>query len=230
MEKQGGRRYGKNHEIRDSRKKRVSSDGKGGKPDYTKKQIWKPGNMLYPVPAVLVTVTDGAGNDNVFTVAWAGTVCSDPPMVSISVRRSRFSYEMLVRTREFVLNLTTEELAEAADYCGVRTGRHEDKFAAMGLTKAKASRVHAPLILESPVNIECRVTRILELGSHDLFLAEVESVSVAEALVDADGRLDLSKARLAAYSHGNYHVLGRTLGSFGYSVRKKQATPAKRTD
>ena len=188
-----------------------------------KKQVWKPGNLLYPVPAVLITVSDGEGHDNLFTAAWTGTVCSDPAMVSVSVRKSRYSYGMLVRSREFIINLTTEALVRAADYCGVRSGREEDKFATMHLTKVPGTAVGVPAILESPVNIECRVTQILELGSHDLFLARVEAVTVAETLLDASGRLNLEKAGLAAYSHGNYYALGRRLGSFGFSVRKKEA-------
>ena len=124
------------------------------------KQTWKPGNMLYPLPAVMVSVTDGEGNDNIITVAWAGTVCTNPPMVSISVRPSRFSYDMICKTKEFVLNLTTEELAYATDYCGVRSGRDVDKFQELHLTKEKADHVKAPMIGESPVNIECKVKTV----------------------------------------------------------------------
>ena len=145
---------------------------------------FKPGNMLYPLPAVLVSVTDGKGNDNVFTVAWTGTVCSDPPMVFISVRPSRYSYQMIKDTGEFVINLTTESLARATDFCGVRSGRDVDKFAEMHLTKLAADKVKAPLIKESPVRIECRVTQELELGSHVMFIAKVESVSVDDAYMD----------------------------------------------
>ena len=145
---------------------------------------FKPGNMLYPLPAVLVSVTDGKGNDNVFTVAWTGTVCSDPPMVFISVRPSRYSYQMIKDTGEFVINLTTESLARATDFCGVRSGRDVDKFTEMHLTKLAADKVKAPLIKESPVRIECRVTQELELGSHVMFIAKVESVSVDDAYMD----------------------------------------------
>lgn len=137
------------------------------------KETWKAGNMLYPLPAVLVSVTDGQGRDNLITVAWAGTVCTNPPMVSISVRPSRFSYEMLKNTGEFVINLTTEKLAYATDYCGVISGRDVDKFKELNLTREKADYVKAPLIAESPVNIECRVKQIIKLGSHDMFLANV---------------------------------------------------------
>ena len=140
------------------------------------KETWKPGNMLYPLPAVMVSVTDGQGNDNIITVAWTGTICTNPPMVYISVRPSRYSYEMLKKTGEFVINLTTEELAFATDYCGVRSGRDVDKFKEAHLTKEPAQFVKAPMIKESPVSIECRVTEVKELGSHHMFLAEVLAV------------------------------------------------------
>lgn len=185
------------------------------------KQIWEPCSILSPVPAVLVTVRGKSGQDNVLTIAWCGTVCSSPAMVSISVRKERFSYEMLRESGEFVINLVTEELTRAADYCGVRSGKNEDKFRTSGLTKEPASKVSAPLIAESPVNIECRVKEVLELGSHDLFLAEVLSVDVDEKLLDERGRLMLERAGLVAYAHGQYFPLGETIGSFGYSVKKK---------
>lgn len=140
------------------------------------KETWKSGNMLYPLPAVMVSVTDGQGNDNIITVAWTGTICTNPPMVYISVRPSRYSYEMLKKTGEFVINLTTEELAFATDYCGVRSGRDVDKFKEAHLTKEPAQFVKAPMIKESPVSIECRVTEVKELGSHHMFLAEVLAV------------------------------------------------------
>ncbi len=185
------------------------------------KQLWKAGNMLYPLPVVLVSVTDGQGHDNLITVAWTGTVCSDPPMLSISVRRERYSYGMLQATGEFVVNLTTEKLARATDFCGVRSGRDVDKFACLGLTKEKASQVEAPLLAESPVNIECRVTEQKALGSHDLFLAKVLCVHADEAYMDAAGRFDLARAKPIVYDHGSYYGLGRALGHFGYSVKKK---------
>ena len=137
------------------------------------KQTWKAGNMLYPIPAVMVSVTDGAGQDDIITVAWTGTICTNPPMVYISVRPSRFSHHMLMETGEFVINLTTEKLTRATDYCGVRSGRAVDKFKETGLTREKAEFVKAPMIRESPVSIECRVTEVKKLGSHDMFLAEV---------------------------------------------------------
>lgn len=184
------------------------------------KQSWKPGNMLYPVPAVLVTCQDKEGNDNVLTVAWAGTICSDPAMLSISVRKERYSHHMIKESGEFVVNLTTEALMRATDYCGVRSGRDEDKFKAMDLTKGSAGKVKAPIIMESPVNIECRVKQVLELGTHDLFIAEVVNVQISEEYMDEKGSFHLNDADLLAYSHGEYYKLGKKLGTFGCSVRK----------
>ena len=185
------------------------------------KQEWKPGNMLYPLPAVMVSVTDGKGRDNIITVAWAGTVCTNPPMVSISVRPERFSYHMIKETGEFVINLTTEELAYAADYCGVRSGKDEDKFARMKLHKEKASKIQPPMIQESPVNLECRVKKVEELGSHHMFLAEVVAVHADESYMNAKNKFQLFKAKPMVYSHGSYYGLGKLLGTFGYSVKKK---------
>lgn len=185
------------------------------------KQYWKPGNMLYPVPAVMVTCQRAGEKPNIITIAWAGTVCSDPAMVSISVRRERYSHAIIRDTGEFVINLTTRRLVKAADYCGVRSGRDVDKFAETGLTPCASQTVCCPGIAESPVNIECRVTQIKQLGSHDLFLAAVLGVCVEDALLDASGRLHLDNSGLAVYSHGSYYELGRQLGSFGYSVKKK---------
>lgn len=188
------------------------------------KQSWKPGNMLYPVPAVLVSCRDKKGNDNVLTVAWAGTICSDPAMLSISVRKERYSYSMIKESGEFVVNLTTKELVRATDYCGVKSGREEDKFAAAGLTKGEAEKINAPIIMESPVNLECRVVNVLELGSHDMFLAEVVNVQVSDEYMDEKGGFHLNDANLLAYSHGEYYALGEKLGTFGYSVRKQAST------
>ena len=184
------------------------------------KQTWKPGNMLYPLPAVMVSVTDGEGNDNIITVAWAGTVCTNPPMVSISVRPSRFSYDMLCKTKEFVLNLTTEELAYATDYCGLRSGRDVDKFQQLHLTKEKADHVKAPMIGESPVNIECKVRKIEKLGSHHMFLADVVAVHADEAYMDKNKKFQFNQSHPIVYSHGEYLGLGKKLGTFGYSVKK----------
>ena len=192
------------------------------------KQIWKPGNMLYPLPAVMVSAGDREGNANILTIAWTGTVCTNPPMVYISVRPERYSYHMIEESGEFVINLTTERLARAADYCGVRSGRDVDKWKECGLTKKKASTLkYAPAVKEAPVNIECRVVRIEKLGSHHMFLAEVTAVQAEEAYLDEKGRLDLNSTGLIAYSHGEYLGLGEKIGTFGYSVRKKSAEPQR---
>lgn len=186
-----------------------------------KKQTWKAGNMIYPLPAVMVSVTDGEGKDNILTVAWTGTVCTNPPMAYISVRPSRYSYDMIKKTGEFVINLTTEELAYATDFCGVRSGRDIDKFEHLHLTKMKASKVQTPMIGESPVNIECRVREVKELGSHTMFLADVLAVHAAEDLMDETGRFHLNQADILVYSHGEYKgIKENTLGTFGYSVKK----------
>lgn len=187
--------------------------------------------MVYPLPAVLVTCRDKTGRDNVLTIAWTGTVCSDPAMTYISVRPSRYSYEMIKETGEFVINLTTRELAKATDYCGVRSGRDVDKFEAMHLTKEKADVVNVPMIAESPVNIECKVTEVKALGSHDMFLAKVVAVHADEAYMDENGKFSLEAADPIAYSHGTYFTLGEKLGTFGYSVKRpapvRKATPKK---
>lgn len=187
-----------------------------------KKQVWKPGNMLYPVPAVMVSCAKPGQKPNIITVAWAGTICSDPVMLSISVRKERFSHEIISETGEFVVNLTTKDLCRAADFCGVRSGRDVDKFKEMKLTPLKSSRISAPGIAESPVNIECRVVEVKELGSHDMFIARVEAVTVDERFMDESGRFKLDDARLVAYSHGEYFELGEKIGKFGFSVAKRQ--------
>ncbi|MGN0399313.1 MAG: flavin reductase family protein [Blautia sp.] len=189
---------------------------------------WRPGNMLYPLPAVLVTVADENGKDNIITVAWAGTVCTNPPMVSISVRPERYSYAILCETREFVINLTTEKMAFATDYCGVKSGRDVDKFKEMKLTREQASHVGAPLIKESPVSIECRVREIQELGSHSLFLADVLAVHVESDYMDEKGKFDLAKAQPMVYSHGEYYGIGKKLGTFGYSIKKRRKKKQKK--
>ncbi|MBP3351836.1 MAG: flavin reductase family protein [Lachnospiraceae bacterium] len=184
------------------------------------KQLWKPGNMLYPLPVVMVSVADKEGRNNIITIAWAGTICSNPPMVSISVRPERYSYNILKETGEFVINLTTKDLTYATDYCGVKSGRDVDKFKEMGLTALPGKEVKAPLIAESPVNIECKVTQVIPLGSHDMFLAEVVAVHVDEKYMDEKGKFHLDKAEPIAYSHGDYLATGELLGTFGYSVKK----------
>lgn len=186
------------------------------------KQTWKPGNMLYPLPAVLITSRNKEGKDDICTVAWTGTVCSDPAMVSISLRKSRLSYEYISETGVFVINLTTERLAHAADFCGVRSGRDLDKFETEHLTKEEASDIRCSMLAESPVNLECRVTESKDLGSHTMFLADVLAVHADDAYMDAKGRFDLSLAKPIVYSHGDYFGLGKKLGHFGFSVKKKR--------
>ncbi len=186
------------------------------------KEIWQPGNMLYPIPAVMVSCQRQGEKPNIITVAWAGNVCSSPAMLSISVRKDRFSHSIIKETGEFVVNLTNAELARATDWCGVRSGRDFDKFKEMNLTPQKSQKISATGIEESPVNIECRVKEVLELGSHDMFVAEVLCVTVDDRYMDEKGRFDLKKADLVAYSHGEYFSLGKKLGKFGYSVAKKK--------
>ena len=187
-----------------------------------KKQEWRPGNMLYPVPAVMVSCQRENEKPNIITVAWAGTICSDPVMLSISVRKERYSHQIISETKEFVVNLTTKDLCRATDYCGVRSGRDVDKFKEMNLTPQKSSKINAPAIAESPVNIECKVVNVIELGLHDMFIAKVEAVHVDEKLLDDKGRLRLEDANLLAYSHGEYFELGEKIGKFGFSVAKKK--------
>lgn len=181
---------------------------------------FKPGNMLYPLPAVMVSVADRAGNANIITVAWTGTVCTNPPMLSISVRPTRFSHHMIEETGEFVVNLTTKKLAYATDYCGVKSGREIDKWKEMRLTPVPSDIVKAPCIGESPVNIECRVSETKKLGSHDLFLAEVVAVHVDDHYMDEKGGFHLAHAEPIVYCHGEYFDLGKKIGKFGYSVKK----------
>lgn len=193
------------------------------------KQTWRGGNMLYPLPAVMVSCANAAGEKDIVTVAWTGTVCTNPPMLSISLRPERHSYHIIRESGEFVVNLVTSRLQRACDWCGVRSGRDYDKWAECRLTAEPAAQLElAPAIAESPVNIECRVRDVLELGSHHLFLADVVAVQVEEGLLDARGKLDLARANLTAYSHGEYFELGRRLGSFGYSVRKRKPGPRRR--
>lgn len=192
------------------------------------KQFWKPGNMLYPLPAVMVSVGGKEEKNNIITVAWTGTVCTNPAMLYISVRPERYSYDILKRTGEFVVNLTTGRLVRAVDYCGVRSGRDVDKFKEMHLTPGAAKHVGAPTIEESPVNIECRVKEILELGSHHMFIAEVLGVDIEEKYLNEQGKFELNRSDLVVYSHGEYYGLGELLGSFGCSVKKNKDKPKKR--
>lgn len=189
---------------------------------------WKPGNMLYPVPAVMVTCTREGQAPNIITVAWAGTICSTPAMLSISVRRERYSYDIIKETGEFVVNLVTRDLVRAADYCGVKSGRDVDKFTQMKLTPCTLENCRVPGIGESPVNLACKVTEIKHLGSHDLFLAQITGVTVDGRYMDEKDKFHLNQAGLVAYSHGEYFELGKKLGSFGYSVKKTQKKPSPR--
>lgn len=184
------------------------------------KEKWKAGNMIYPLPAVLVTCRSKSGEDNVFTVAWTGTVCTNPPMAYISVRPSRYSYNMIKEAGEFVINLTTEEMAKATDYCGVTSGRDVDKFQRCGLHKEEADEVNVPMLVESPVNIECRVREAHEYGSHTMFVADVICVHADEKYMNESGRFELEKSNPLAYSHGTYFGLTSPKGTFGYSVKK----------
>lgn len=187
------------------------------------KQIWKPGNMVYPLPAAMVSIGDKQGKTNIITIAWTGTICTNPAMLYISVRPERYSYSMMKETGEFVVNLTTEALAKATDYCGVRSGKDVDKWKETGLTPGQAHVLtYAPIIEECPVNIECKVTEIKELGSHHMFIAEVVSVQVSDEYMDETGKFCLHETGLMAYSHGEYRSLGKQIGTFGYSVKKKK--------
>lgn len=178
--------------------------------------------MLYPLPAVMVSTADKNGSANILTVAWTGTVCTNPAMVYISVRPERYSYHMIQESGEFVINLTTGEQVRATDICGVRSGKDIDKWKECGFTRGRASSLqYAPIIAESPVNIECKVKSVQELGSHHMFLAEVTAVQVDEKYMDETGKFELNKTGLLVYSHGEYLGLGEKLGTFGYSVRKK---------
>lgn len=188
---------------------------------------FKPGNMLYPVPVVMVSCAKENGMPNIITVAWTGTICSSPAMLSIAVRKERYSHAIISETKEFVVNLVTKDLTFAADYCGVKSGRDTDKFKEMHLTPLKSQKISAPGIAESPVNIECRVTEVKELGSHDLFIAEVLNVTADDRYMDDKNSLHLNAAGLVAYSHGEYFELGKKIGKFGYSVKKKPNTKKK---
>jgi flavin reductase (DIM6/NTAB) family NADH-FMN oxidoreductase RutF len=187
------------------------------------KQNWKPGNMIYPLPAALISSGSTPDEYNVMTVSWLGTICSDPPMVYISVRPGRNSYETIKKNGEFVINLTTEEIAEATDWCGVKSGRDFDKFKESGLTPIPASIVNCPIVEQSPVSIECRVREIKTLGTHDMFIADVVNIVADEKYIDSEsGAFDLASAGLLVYSHGNYYSMGEKIGKFGWSVMKEK--------
>lgn len=186
------------------------------------KTVWPGSTQLAPVPAVLV----GCGNGkeykfNLVTVAWAGTVCSDPPQLAIALRPERYSFTPIVRTKEFTVNLPSVKMTDSLDRCGVVSGRDHDKFALCGLTPVPGEKVAAPVVAESPVALECRVTREIGLGSHTLFIADILAVQVDSALIDDKGKFDIDQAELVAYAHGHYYTLGECIGHFGYSVRRK---------
>ena len=184
------------------------------------KEIWKPGTLIYPLPAVLVTCGDGT-KDNILTVAWTGTICTDPAMCYISIRKERYSYDLIKNSKEFCINLTTKDLAYATDYAGVKSGKNEDKIKALNLHLSKGENKYAKILKESPVNIECEVTEIKELGSHDMFLAKVKCVHVDKKYFDENGAFDMEKCGLISYTHGKYYESGKNIGKFGFSVKKK---------
>ena len=191
------------------------------------KQFWKPNTLISPVPPAMVSCgTPDA--PNIITIAWTGIVNSNPPMTYISVRPERYSHHIISESGEFAVNLTTRELVRAADFCGVRSGRDINKFEALSLTPLPSSTISAPIIAESPLSFECRVTEVRHLGSHDMFLALITGVQVEESLIDKNGWLRIDRAGLAAFAHGEYFALGERLGSFGYSVRKKPQKGARR--
>ena len=192
------------------------------------KTSFKPGNMIYPLPAVMVSCGDMDGESNILTVAWTGTICTNPPMAYISVRPERYSYNIIKKSGEFVINLTNEQLIKATDFCGVRSGRDVDKWKECHLKKAKADTVNCPLIDEAPVNIECKVKEIKELGSHHMFIADVTAVHADDRYMDKNNSFHLNDSNLLAYSHGSYFELGRQLGTFGYSIRKKKTNRKKK--
>ncbi|MFT3751325.1 MAG: flavin reductase family protein [Paludibacter sp.] len=184
---------------------------------------WKPGTLIYPLPAVLISCGNSPDNYNLLTISWVGTICTNPPMCYISVRPERHSYEIIKQTGEFVINLTNEEMAYATDWCGVRSGKDYNKFSEMNLTPMKGEMVSAPMVKESPLCIECRVKEIIPLGSHDMFIAEVINVQADTKYIDPNtDTFNLAKARLIAYSHGHYYKLGQEIGKFGWSVQKKK--------
>ena len=185
------------------------------------KVVWKPGTFVYPIPAVMVSCGT-MEESNIITVAWTGVLNTDPAMVYISVRPSRYSYELIKNQGEFVINLTTKDLAKATDWCGCRTGKDYDKFKEMNLTKEKANFVKCPMIKESPVSVECKVKEIRELGTHHMFVAEVLSIDADEKYIDEKGAFDISKCDLISYANGGYYTQGEKIGKFGFSVQKKK--------
>ncbi|MBQ6789627.1 MAG: flavin reductase family protein [Clostridia bacterium] len=191
------------------------------------KVSWKAGAMLSPVPPVLVSCSDGE-RDNLITVGWTGIICTEPAKTYISLRPERFSYEIISKSREFIINLPSSHIIRSIDFCGVRSGRKLDKFKECRLTKEKATQVACPAVAESPISIECRVTDIIKLGTHDMFMADIIAVNVDERYIDEKGKLRIEQCSLAAYAHGSYFALGKKIGSFGYSVKKKQTKNRKK--
>jgi flavin reductase (DIM6/NTAB) family NADH-FMN oxidoreductase RutF len=190
--------------------------------EKSSKVVWKPGTMIYPLPAIMVSCGTNKEEQNILTISWLGTICTNPPMCYISVRPERHSYPIIKQTGEFVLNLTTEKMAFATDWCGVRSGKDYNKFEEMKLTPGKASILSTPIIKESPLNIECRVKEIIPLGSHDMFIADVVAVQADEQFIDPlTGQFNMQACKLIAYSHGHYYKLGEEIGKFGWSVKKK---------
>jgi len=184
---------------------------------------WKPGNMVYPLPAVMVSCGTKPEDYNIITISWTGTINTNPPMCYISVRKERHSHKIIKDAGEFVINLTTKKLAFATDWCGVKSGKDHNKFKEMKLTPEKSSKISTPQVAESPISIECKVTQIIELGSHDMFIAEVVAVNAEEKLIDKKtGSFNLRQAEPITYTHGNYYELGEKIGRFGYSVKKKR--------
>lgn len=191
------------------------------------KILWKPGTMVYPVPAVMVSCGT-MESPNIITIAWTGTVCTDPAMTYISIRKERHSYNIIKESGKFAINLTTKPLVKATDFCGVKSGRDFDKFKHCGLTPIQGTLTGLPMIAESPVNIECEVTQIIELGSHDMFLAKVLGVTIEDDFIDATGKFRLDLAQLITYAHGTYYDIGNPLGTFGYSIMKKKTQLKKK--
>ena len=191
------------------------------------KEAWKPGTLIYPLPAVLVSCGATPEEYNMLTIAWTGTVCTNPPMCYISVRKERHSYDIIRRTGEFAINLTTEEMSRATDWCGVRSGKDNNKWEATGLTPMENEYISAPIIAESPLSICCKVREVVELGTHDMFIADVVAVEADEGLFDSKGALHMEKADLCAYVHGAYFSLGKKIGNFGFSAVKKKKKGTK---
>jgi len=190
------------------------------------KKIWKSGTFIYPIPAVMVSCGD-MEKSNIITVAWTGILNTNPAKVYISVRPERYSYKLIKEKGEFVINLTNKELTYATDWCGVNTGAKVDKFKEMKLTKEKCEFVSCPSIKESPVSIECKVSEIKEYGTHHMFIADVLSIDSDEKYINEKGAFDISKCNLIAYANGGYYELGRKIGKFGYSVKKKKKNTKK---